>query len=66
MSPYRVFCVLGFVVYLLFFLLLEKITGITFISDMFSFSIMVIIWIIICIVIGVKKSKEKDDEYFKF
>jgi len=57
MSPYRSFCIIGAVLYTLFFFLLEKITKIPFISNRFCVYILVIVWIFICIV---KKLRESE------
>jgi len=65
MSYYRLFCILGGVVYILLFYLLERITYIPFISYKPFWYVLAIIWVIICIVVAVIKTQKKDDEFFK-
>jgi len=64
MSPYRIFCVLGGVVYLLIFFLIEKKTSIKFISYKPYFYILMIIWVIVCIITGIIKNKKGEDDFF--
>jgi uncharacterized membrane protein len=66
MSPFRTFCILGSIVYLLLIFLVEKKTGIPFISNGIYLSLVSIIWIVICIIIGIIRFKNEDDEHFKY
>jgi len=58
MSLYRLFWVIGAVLYTLFFFLLEEITKIPFINNKLYFYILVIVWIVICIVIKLRESED--------
>jgi uncharacterized membrane protein len=66
MSPFRTFCILGGVIYLLLVFFLEKKTGLQFISNESFLIVVVIVWVVICIIIGIIKFRNEDDEHFKY
>jgi len=64
-TPFGVFCVLGCGVYIFLFYLLEKTTGIPFITNDTFFFVVFFSWSIVSLILGHLIEKYWDEDFFK-